>query len=143
MRVVRLHYKNLKFEMESAGVLFTIAMAFITGGIAMLTENVWIYLLNVAAEVLLKKEKSYSNEIIGPGLLIIGLVFLFVTFRNWRVKIYSDLHERVRAVVHAYYTTLHMRERSFNRNLWEEQHTQVHRQYAEATEYIDKNKIKI
>ena len=72
--------------MESAGVLFTIAMAFINGGIAMLTGNVWIYLLDVATEVLLKKEKAYSNEINSLGVLIIGLVSLFVGKINCATK---------------------------------------------------------
>ena len=144
MKVFRLITKWFTIEFGSTSkILFTVSMLFLTGGIGMVTENLWIHIFDTAIDIILKKEESHLNEIIGFVLITIGLIFLFVSLKNWKIDIYLNIYRLVQNTMNELYTTLYMRERGFDRNTFQNQHDLIYKLYIEGTKYVDANKILI
>lgn len=143
MKYWKLTTKWFTFEFgTSTKLLFFIACLLVTGGTAILSANIWIYM----AQKVTSNNSNACNcnsEIIGLCLIGLGLLLVAVTIFSWRTEIYYNLHKKLQEPLIGLFSFYNYAEAGAAVQEMKKIKEDSYSAYRDALSYINEHKILI
>lgn len=102
MKIYQWKNGEKEFRFVSAlGVYWSLGMLFLTAGLGLLAENLWVLIFKASAETLMDAHLTYVSEIIGGFCILIGISLVFLALRTVKNDFYREVYEYFHEMVYA------------------------------------------